>query len=155
MQRQTIIEPPSIIPSDDKYLKNWKARTWIWWSCWEDSVSIYVRQWWWWGRWRRAAKWKVEGENKKDIVVDNNQQQAESGPCKRVLCSKFHPNGVHLTTSGDDGTLRVWDLSKRSCWATVPAHSTLIPHCCHLWIFWSCGIDACACTTSWDVFVSW
>jgi U4/U6 small nuclear ribonucleoprotein PRP4 len=48
------------------------------------------------------------------------------GHAKRVLCSEFHPNGFQLTTAGDDGTIRVWDMRKRSSVAVIPAHSNLI-----------------------------
>jgi U4/U6 small nuclear ribonucleoprotein PRP4 len=46
---------------------------------------------------------------------------------KRVLCAEFHPScGFQLSTAGDDGTLRVWDIRQRSLTATIPAHSKLI-----------------------------
>lgn len=61
------------------------------------------------------------------------------GHAGRVLCAKFAPvNGFQLTTAGDDGCLKVWDLRHRrktqksgsaGCpdpRRTIPAHSKLI-----------------------------
>lgn len=66
------------------------------------------------------------------------------GHAKRVLCTEFSPNGFHLATAGDDGTIKVWDLRKSrgratgssstlktptsssSPIASIPAHSRLI-----------------------------
>jgi len=61
------------------------------------------------------------------------------GHAGRVLCAKFAPvNGFQLTTAGDDGCLKVWDLRHRRKTAktngapeprrTIPAHSKLISH---------------------------
>ena len=57
------------------------------------------------------------------------------GHAGRVLCAKFAPtNGFQMTTAGDDGCLKVWDLrhrrkSKKGApepRRTIPAHSKLI-----------------------------
>lgn len=59
------------------------------------------------------------------------------GHAGRVLCAKFAPtNGFQLSTAGDDGCIKVWDLRHRrkakgnipdSVRRTIPAHSKLIP----------------------------
>jgi len=58
------------------------------------------------------------------------------GHAGRVLCAKFAPtNGFQLTTAGDDGCLKVWDLRHRrkvkgsgapEPRRTIPAHSSVI-----------------------------
>ena len=38
----------------------------------------------------------------------------------------FSPNGYHLATGSDDHTVRIWDLRKRNCLYTIPAHAGLV-----------------------------
>jgi U4/U6 small nuclear ribonucleoprotein PRP4 len=49
-----------------------------------------------------------------------------TGHAKRVLCSEYAPNGFHLATAGDDGTIKIWDMRKRKQLASIPAHSNLL-----------------------------
>jgi WD40 repeat protein len=71
---------------------------------------------------------------------------AAAGHAKRVTCCDFSPNGIHLATAGDDGTIKIWDLRKRptttiggvnshslsarvaknALIANIPAHSRLV-----------------------------
>lgn len=44
----------------------------------------------------------------------------------QVLGLSFSPNGYRLATGSEDNTCRIWDLRKRKCIYTVPAHSHLI-----------------------------
>lgn len=43
-----------------------------------------------------------------------------------MVCSEFSPNGFHLATAGDDGTIKIWDLRRRRPSASIPAHTHLI-----------------------------
>jgi U4/U6 small nuclear ribonucleoprotein PRP4 len=43
-----------------------------------------------------------------------------------VLCADFHPNGYAVATGGGDNVVRVWDLRKKECAHTVPAHGKLV-----------------------------
>jgi len=48
------------------------------------------------------------------------------GHVKQCLSVDFSPNGYQIVTGSDDHTARVWDLRKRGCVYTIPAHSRLI-----------------------------
>ena len=48
------------------------------------------------------------------------------GHVKGVLSTAFSPNGHHVATGSEDNTARVWDLRKRSCLYTLPAHQSTV-----------------------------
>jgi len=50
------------------------------------------------------------------------------GHLKNVLAIDFSPNGYHVATGSDDNTVNIWDLRKRRCVYTIPAHTNLISH---------------------------
>ena len=50
------------------------------------------------------------------------------GHVKQVLGLDFSPNGVVLASGSDDHSARLWDLRKKKCAYTLPAHSSLISH---------------------------
>jgi U4/U6 small nuclear ribonucleoprotein PRP4 len=39
---------------------------------------------------------------------------------------RFHPNCYQVATGSEDNSVKMWDLRKRSCVYTVPAHTKLI-----------------------------
>ena len=43
-----------------------------------------------------------------------------------VLSVDFSPNGYQLATGSEDNSARIWDLRKRSCLYTIPAHQSLV-----------------------------
>lgn len=57
-----------------------------------------------------------------------------------VLQVAFSPRELRLVTAGDDSEVRVWDLTKKACVATLKvrhqltltsqAHSSAFPECC-------------------------
>lgn len=48
------------------------------------------------------------------------------GHVKQLICSDFHNNGYHLVTGSDDNTVRFWDIRRKTCFNTLPAHTKLI-----------------------------
>ena len=48
------------------------------------------------------------------------------GHVKKITCADFSPNGWELATGSDDHTVRIWDLRKKACGYTLPAHTALI-----------------------------
>lgn len=48
--------------------------------------------------------------------------------CVQVLGIDFALNGYQLATGSDDHTVKIWDLRKKRCSYTIPAHSSLISH---------------------------
>jgi WD40 repeat protein len=48
------------------------------------------------------------------------------GHVKQCLAIDFSPNGYHVATGSDDHTCRVWDLRKKGCLYTIPAHKSLL-----------------------------
>ena len=38
----------------------------------------------------------------------------------------FSPNGFHIATASEDNTCKIWDLRKRTCIYTIPAHTNLL-----------------------------
>lgn len=48
------------------------------------------------------------------------------GHAKRVFNTIWSTNGFQLLTSGDDGTIKVWDVRQKQLYTTIPAHSRLI-----------------------------
>ena len=48
------------------------------------------------------------------------------GHVKGVLSTAFSPNGYLMATGSEDNTARVWDLRKRSCLYTLPAHQSSV-----------------------------
>uniref|UniRef100_A0A7S2RZL0 Uncharacterized protein n=1 Tax=Rhizochromulina marina TaxID=1034831 RepID=A0A7S2RZL0_9STRA len=48
------------------------------------------------------------------------------GHVKRIVCADFSPNGFQVATGGDDHSVKIWDLRKRACAYTVPAHMGLV-----------------------------
>lgn len=51
---------------------------------------------------------------------------ATQGHVKQLLSMDFSPLGFLLATASDDHTVRIWDLRKRDCMYTVPAHQGLV-----------------------------
>ena len=49
------------------------------------------------------------------------------GHVKQILSVKFSPNCYQMATGGDDNTIRIWDMRKRGCIYTIPAHNQAIP----------------------------
>ena len=43
-----------------------------------------------------------------------------------MISLKFMPNCYQIATGSDDNTVKIWDLRKRSCIYTVPAHTKLV-----------------------------
>lgn len=39
---------------------------------------------------------------------------------------KFLPNGYQVATGSDDNSVKIWDLRKKACVYTVPAHTKLV-----------------------------
>lgn len=48
------------------------------------------------------------------------------GHLKSILGIDFSPNGYHIATASEDNTCKIWDLRKRSCIYTIPAHTNLL-----------------------------
>lgn len=48
------------------------------------------------------------------------------GHLKGVLGIDISPNGYHIVTGSEDNTCKIWDLRKRSCVYTIPAHTNLV-----------------------------
>ena len=48
------------------------------------------------------------------------------GHLKGVLGIDISPNGYHIVTGSEDNTCKIWDLRKRSCIYTIPAHTNLV-----------------------------
>ena len=45
---------------------------------------------------------------------------------KKLVALRFHPNCYQLASGGEDNSVKVWDLRKRACVYTVPAHTKMI-----------------------------
>lgn len=50
------------------------------------------------------------------------------GHIKGVLATAFSPNGYQMATSSEDNTAKLWDMRKRSCLYTLPAHQSSVAH---------------------------
>ena len=48
------------------------------------------------------------------------------GHVKGLLATAFSSNGYHMATGSEDNTARVWDLRKRACLYTLPAHQSSV-----------------------------
>eukprot|EP00898_Chlorokybus_atmophyticus_P003963 jgi/Chlat1/4568/Chrsp29S00341 len=48
------------------------------------------------------------------------------GHVKPVLAVDFSPNGYHVATGSEDHAVKIWDLRKRQCMYTIPAHAHLV-----------------------------
>lgn len=48
------------------------------------------------------------------------------GHVKGVLSTAFSPNGFLMATGSEDNTARIWDLRKRACLYTLPAHQSSV-----------------------------
>jgi U4/U6 small nuclear ribonucleoprotein PRP4 len=48
------------------------------------------------------------------------------GHVKQLISSAFSENGYHLATGSDDNTVKLWDIRRRNCFYTIPAHNKLI-----------------------------
>ena len=51
---------------------------------------------------------------------------ALQGHVQGILTMDFSPDGFHLATGSEDHSCRIWDLRKRGCVYTLPAHKSLI-----------------------------
>lgn len=51
---------------------------------------------------------------------------ALQGHVQGILTMDFSPDGYHLATGSEDHSCRIWDLRKRGCVYTLPAHKSLI-----------------------------
>ena len=51
---------------------------------------------------------------------------ALQGHVQGILSMDFSPDGYHLATGSEDHSCRIWDLRKRGCVYTLPAHKSLI-----------------------------
>lgn len=48
------------------------------------------------------------------------------GHVKGILATAFSPNGYQMATGSEDNTARIWDLRKRACLYTLPAHQSTV-----------------------------
>lgn len=53
------------------------------------------------------------------------------GHVQGVLSVAFSPNGYQMATGSQDNTARLWDLRKRACLYTLPAHQSSVSMVCH------------------------
>lgn len=67
------------------------------------------------------------------------------GHIKKILGIDFAPNGYCLVTGGDDHTCRIWDLRKKDCIYSIPAHMSLVSQ-----VRWEQQDGAFIVTTSYD-----
>lgn len=59
---------------------------------------------------------------------------ALEGHVKDILSMDWSPNGYILASGSNDNTCRIWDIRKRACTYTLPAHTSLVSQvcpCCH------------------------
>ncbi len=90
---------------------------------------------------------------------------ALQGHVQGILTMDFSPDGYHLATGSEDHSCRIWDLRKRGCVYTLPAHKSLIAQvllgqpvaysspCCSMLLllsFLQCRCLIC-CPTVWNV----
>ena len=61
-----------------------------------------------------------------DVLRLQLHATVSAGHVKKVTCAAFHPNGWEVASGSDDHTVKVWDLRKRACGYTLPAHTGLI-----------------------------
>ena len=52
------------------------------------------------------------------------------GHVKRMISIKFSHNCYQLASGSDDNTIKIWDLRKKSCICTLPAHSKTVSDIC-------------------------
>ena len=52
------------------------------------------------------------------------------GHVKQMLSIKFSPNCYQLATGSDDNTIRIWDLRRKICSHTIPAHNSIVSDIC-------------------------
>lgn len=45
------------------------------------------------------------------------------GHVKQILSVKFSPNCYQVATGSEDNSVKIWDLRRKSCVYTVPAHN--------------------------------
>lgn len=50
------------------------------------------------------------------------------GHIKGILSTAFSPNGYQMATSSEDNTAKIWDIRKRVCLYTLPAHQSSVAH---------------------------
>lgn len=48
------------------------------------------------------------------------------GHLKGILGVDVSPNGYYIASASEDNTCKIWDLRKRSCIYTIPAHTNLV-----------------------------
>ena len=58
---------------------------------------------------------------------------------------QFAPNGYCLVTGSEDHTCRIWDLRKKDCVYSIPAHMSLVSQVC-----WEQRSGAFIVTTAYD-----
>lgn len=52
------------------------------------------------------------------------------GHVKDILSMDWSPNGHLLASGSNDNTCRIWDIRKRDCTYTLPAHTSLVSQVC-------------------------
>ena len=45
-----------------------------------------------------------------------------------VFNNNYHSSRYHFITGSDDHSIKVWELRKRKCVYTIPAHTNLVSH---------------------------
>jgi len=48
------------------------------------------------------------------------------GHVKKMISLKFMPHCYQIASGSDDNTVKIWDLRKKACIYTVPAHTKLV-----------------------------
>lgn len=61
-----------------------------------------------------------------DLRSGQNIQALSGGHIKKIVSLKFLPNCYQIATGSEDNSVKIWDLRKRACVYTVPAHTKLV-----------------------------
>lgn len=73
------------------------------------------------------------------------------GHVKQILSLKFSSNCYQIATGSDDNTIKIWDIRKRACVYTIPAHNQAISD-----LFWEQGDSKFLLSCSYDgMFKLW